>query len=186
MRYGSKQKCCVLSVRQTLDYLKCPTLSKHKCLTLSLLLLVTLHREVMRIKSEQGMYTYVVRRPYYQLLYCNVCLLQGLIKRDILICTQLYHKVIIEYFPKTKQNIVKSPNCLLTAKVKIANLKASRRLSSLSKTSSLASWDEAHCNLSQSLIIPVISHPLLQEEKKTVKYNNEISTCMSADTRAEQ
>lgn len=35
----------------------------------------------------------------------------------------MYRKVIIEYFPKTKQNIVKSPNCLLTARVKIAHLK---------------------------------------------------------------
>lgn len=59
----------------------------------------------------------------------------------------------------------------------------------MSKTSSLASWDEALCNSSQSLIIHVISHSFLQEEKKrrkiTGKHNNEI-TCMSADTRAEQ
>lgn len=35
----------------------------------------------------------------------------------------MYHKVIIDYFPKTEQSIVKSPNCLLTTTVKIAHLK---------------------------------------------------------------
>lgn len=34
----------------------------------------------------------------------------------------MYHKVIMEYFPKTKQNMVKSPNCLLTRRIKIAHL----------------------------------------------------------------
>lgn len=54
---------------------------------------------------------------------CNVCLLQSLIRHDILIRAQMYHKVIMEYFPKTKQNMAKSPNCLLTRRIKIAHLK---------------------------------------------------------------
>lgn len=141
------------------------------------------------------MYICAVRTPYNQGMHRNVCLLWGLIRHDILICPWMYHRVIIEYFPKTKQNIVKSPNCLLTGGgVKIAHLKTVEGLSSLSKTSSLASWDEAHCNLSQPLIIHVISHFLLQKERerervreKTDKHNNEITTCTSAaDTRAEQ
>lgn len=35
---------------------------------------------------------------------CNVCLLVGLIRHDIFICTQMHHKVIMDYFPKTEQN----------------------------------------------------------------------------------
>lgn len=74
-----------------------------------------------RAMVVQGMQTSAVRRPLYD---CSVCLLRDLIRHDILIFTQMYHKVIIEYFPKTKQNIAKSPNCLLTGRVKIAHLKA--------------------------------------------------------------
>lgn len=48
----------------------------------------------------------------------------------------MYHKVIMEYFPKTKQNMLKSLNCLLTLGVKIAHLKTEEGLSSLRKTSS--------------------------------------------------
>lgn len=46
-----------------------------------------------------------------------------LIRHDILIRSQMYHRVIMDYFPKTKQNMVKSLNCLLTLGVKIAHFK---------------------------------------------------------------
>lgn len=97
-----------------------------------------------------------------------------LIRHDILIRSQMYHKVIMEYFPKTKQNMVKSLNCLLTLGVKIAHLQTVEGCLHWVRLPAGSLGDEAHFTLSQSLIIHVISHPLLQEGENRLQWNHQL------------
>lgn len=92
-----------------------------------------------------------------------------LIRHDIIICSQMYHKVIMEYFPKTKQNMVKSLDCLLTLGVKIAHLETVEGCLLRVRLPAGSLGDEAHFTLSQSLIIHVISHPLLQGDENRLQ-----------------
>lgn len=99
---------------------------------------------------------------------------KGLIRHDILIRSQMYHKVIMEYFPKTEQNMVKSLNCLLTRRVKTAHLKTVEGCLLWVRLPAGSLGDEAHFSLSQSLIIHVISHPLLQEEENRLQWDRQL------------
>lgn len=97
-----------------------------------------------------------------------------LIRHDILMRSQMYHKVIMEYFPTTKQNMVKSLNCLLTLGVKIAHLKTVEGCLLWVRLPAGSLGDESHFTLSQSLIIHVISHPLLQRDQNRLQWNHQL------------
>lgn len=108
-----------------------------------------------------------------------------LIRHDILIPSQMYHKVIMEHFPKTKQNMVKSLNCLLTRRVKIAHLKTVEGCLLWVRLPVGSLGDEAHFSLSQSLIIHVISRPSLAGRRELATMKSPIAYAPTQERNTE-